>query len=189
MSEILIKGHHWDIIIPGRVHIPAEDGGHLVIKPHTKVPESIFLPFNEASELIVLQNIARETLYAAFNTKANGYIGMFNYQENGNWSAHKNHEDRHAHVHVYGRATEAKTQSYGKALNFSRFEQDDKDNKFEGYPYSQRDIESLEFGARMTLYKGYLFPFDGSFSQRSYADMNRHLYDKIRAANPAPGPS
>ena len=145
MNNLLVKGKYCTLEMPGRVHIPAKDGGHLIIKPGRHVIDSTELPFNEANELHIMKLIAKRTLFEAFdNDTVLGGIGTYNYQENGNWSVHKPESEQHAHIHVYGRGRQAVTQPYGKALDFSRFE---KEPGFSGYPYSSRDIQALQCAA------------------------------------------
>lgn len=148
MDNILVKGKHFNLEIPRRVHIPAEDGGHLIIKPHRQVTDSTDLPFNEAVELPVMKDLGRKVLLAALDAEiARGGIGTFNYQENGNWSVHKPLSEQHAHIHIYGRARDAKTQPFGHALDFSQFEL----GHTASYPYSATVKQRLRDAAAAVL--------------------------------------
>lgn len=141
MTNPLVKGSYANIFIPARVHIPAADGGHLVVVPGRRVLDTTELRFNEANELHLMKLIAKRILNEAFDEEiVRGGIGTFNYQENGNWSVHLPENQQHAHIHVYGRGRAAETQPFGKALDFSRFE---KDPDFQGYPYWDGHIDMM----------------------------------------------
>lgn len=85
--------------LPSPAHPPRhepDDGGHLVCVPR---------------RLHYLSVLAAEVLAEVCGAR------WWNFQENGNWSLPKQ-SAVHAHVHVYGRATDAVNQPFGEALHF-----------------------------------------------------------------------
>ena len=92
------------------VHVDREDGGHLIIVPRREMESRVDMTTEEAHEFIELSMKAGSAL-AEVLTKGGIEIGRVNYQENGNWTSV-------FHLHIYGRAKDAKIQKYGEALNF-----------------------------------------------------------------------
>jgi len=91
-------------------HVSRGDGGHIVIDPKIAVEDRTRLTREQAIELVKLTMIGGEALKTVL-TRRGIAIGRINYQDNGNWRAE-------LHVHIYGRALDAKRQPYGRALDF-----------------------------------------------------------------------
>lgn len=91
-------------------HVSRGDGGHIVIDPKIAVEDRTRLTREQAIELVKLTMIGGEALKTVI-TRRGIAIGRINYQDNGNWRAE-------LHVHIYGRALDAKRQPYGRALDF-----------------------------------------------------------------------
>lgn len=91
-------------------HVSRGDGGHIVIDPKIAVEDRTRLTREQAIELVKLTMIGGEALKTVL-TRRGVAIGRINYQDNGNWRAE-------LHVHIYGRALDAKRQPYGRALDF-----------------------------------------------------------------------
>lgn len=135
MTEILYQGQYCDIIIPDNAHITVFDGGHLVIKPHEHVNDTAKI--TDINTIVEIHYLKAQARLILTKVHADLYpdqpvLDFFNEQENGNWSAHKPLDDRHAHIHVYGRSETAKDQTYGSSLNFSALEED----RRKGFDYS-----------------------------------------------------
>ena len=93
---------------PERPHVARGDGGHLIINPKLPVEDRTRLSREQAIELVKLTMVAGEAMKTVL-TRRGVEIGRINYQDNGNWR----HE---LHVHLYGRARDAKLQPYGHFL-------------------------------------------------------------------------
>ncbi len=91
-------------------HVARGDGGHIVIDPKIPVEDRTLLTREQAIELMKLTMVGGEALKTVL-TRRGINIGRINYQDNGNWRPE-------LHVHIYGRALDAKRQPYGRALDF-----------------------------------------------------------------------
>lgn len=107
--QILKTGPWARILIPERLHLPPEDGGHLIVAPIRHVRNRILLSESEATEIWRFSIISAKLLKLLLG------IDWYNFQENGNWTV----DDPikcHMHLHVYGRAINSKNQPFGEAL-------------------------------------------------------------------------
>ena len=103
---LIFESQHFQIVTPDvQPHIARGDGGHLIINPKVSVEDRTKLPREQAIELMKLTMVAGEAMKIAM-TKRGIEIGRINYQDNGNWR-------RELHVHLYGRAYQAKVQPWG----------------------------------------------------------------------------
>jgi diadenosine tetraphosphate (Ap4A) HIT family hydrolase len=107
---LVFEAGHFDITAPERPHVSRSDGGHLIIDPKTVVEDRTQLTRAQAVELVKLTMVAGEAMKSVLASRGID-IGRINYQDNGNWRAE-------LHVHLYGRARNAKLQPYGHALAF-----------------------------------------------------------------------
>ena len=97
-------------------HVDRDDGGHIKITPKVHVIDRQHLSPPLAIELMKLTTVVGEAMTNAL--KRTGVdIGRINYQDNGNWSVFKP-EGPYLHYHLYGRAKNAKYQTYGEACFF-----------------------------------------------------------------------
>ena len=99
---------HFNITAPERPHVSRTDGGHLIINPKVPVEDRTRLTRDQAIELVKLTMVAGEAMKTVLSRRGIA-IGRVNYQDNGNWR----HE---LHVHLYGRARDAKLQPWGTFL-------------------------------------------------------------------------
>ncbi len=113
---VIFETEHFVLKAPEKPHIDRKDGGHLVIFPKKKVSERQELSKEQRCELMELSNFAGQALKEALE-KSGIKVGRVNYQDNGNWSVFKP-EGPTLHLHIYGRAKDAKRQKYGEALYF-----------------------------------------------------------------------
>ena len=113
---VIFEAENFILKAPEKPHIDRKDGGHLVIFPKKKVSERQELSQKQRYELMELSSMAGQALKEALE-KSGIKIGRVNYQDNGNWSVFKP-EGPILHLHIYGRAIDAKTQKYGEALYF-----------------------------------------------------------------------
>ena len=84
------------------------DGGHIKINPKAVVKDRTFLSPRLAIELMRLTIVSGLALKDAMK-EIGVDIGRINYQDNGNWKPE-------LHVHLYGRAINAKYQKYGDPI-------------------------------------------------------------------------
>ena len=105
---LVFESTHFDITVPERPHVSRGDGGHLIINPKVPVEDRTHLTREQAIELVKLTMVAGEAMKTALGRQGID-IGRVNYQDNGNWR----HE---LHVHLYGRARDAKLQPWGTFL-------------------------------------------------------------------------
>ena len=105
---LVFESGHFEITAPERPHVTRSDGGHLIINPKVAVEDRTHLDREQAIELVKLTMVAGEAMKTVL-TRRGIDIGRINYQDNGNWR----HE---LHVHLYGRARNARLQPWGTFL-------------------------------------------------------------------------
>lgn len=88
------------------------DGGHLVINPKAEVEDRTRLSPALVVELALLTNVAGRAMRDGMAERG-VKLGRINYQDNGNWKPE-------LHVHLYGRALDAKYQTYGEPIKAAR---------------------------------------------------------------------
>jgi diadenosine tetraphosphate (Ap4A) HIT family hydrolase len=113
---IIFQSKFFIVEAPDQPLIDREDGGHITITPLTPVRERQDLTPQAAIDLMRLTIVTGEAMQTVM--KKHGVdIGRINYQDNGNWSVFKPGGPI-MHIHIYGRAINAKVQPYGQSLNF-----------------------------------------------------------------------
>ena len=101
-------------VVP-RPHVSREEGGHLRIKSKEKYFSSrMDFDSNEAKEVMRLSMMAGEALKRAMILRGIPIVRI-NYMEAGNWAA-KSGKPFFFHIHVYGRAENAKIQIWPEAV-------------------------------------------------------------------------
>ena len=101
-------------VVP-RPHVSREEGGHLRIKSKEKYFSSrMDFNSNEAKEAMRLSMMAGEALKRAMILRGIPIVRI-NYMEAGNWAA-KSGKPFFFHIHVYGRAENAKIQIWPEAV-------------------------------------------------------------------------
>lgn len=114
MNDIICETTTFVIEVPERPFIDREDGGHLRIMSKLKVKDRTELNLEQTIEYALLSEVAGKALEAAMTARGIE-IGNVNWQEMGNWSVFKP-EGITLHMHIFGRAKDAKTQKYGEAV-------------------------------------------------------------------------
>lgn len=84
------------------------DGGHIVISPRVAVIDRTQLSPELAIEVMRLTIVVGKAFIVGMG-KRGVHIGRINYQDNGNWKPQ-------FHIHLYGRALDAKQQKYGNPI-------------------------------------------------------------------------
>ena len=108
-GNILKSGKFVKILVPNRLHIKPEDGGHLVVVPNRHIRSRLELTKEEAMEMWEYSLLGSQLLKNILGTE------WFNFQENGNWTV-DNLEKSHLHLHIYGRSYLSKVQPFGESL-------------------------------------------------------------------------
>jgi diadenosine tetraphosphate (Ap4A) HIT family hydrolase len=127
---LVFESTHFEITAPGRPHVSRGDGGHLIINPKLPVADRTHLTRDQAIELVKLTMVGGEAMKTVLTARG-VEIGRINYQDNGNWR----HE---LHVHLYGRALDAKLQPYGHFLQLPPTR--------EAFMRTMGDLEALDDG-------------------------------------------
>ncbi len=102
-------------------HVDRDDGGHIIIHPKVRILNRQELSPEHAIELMRLTVVAGQAMTKIMNEHGID-IGRLNYQDNGNWSVFKP-GGSYLHVHLYGRAKNAKIHKYGQACFFPHSEE------------------------------------------------------------------
>jgi diadenosine tetraphosphate (Ap4A) HIT family hydrolase len=114
MNEVMFSTTTFDVEVPEKPFIDREDGGHLRLMCKIKVKDRTELDMNQTIEYALLSEVAGKALELAM-TERGIEIGNVNWQEMGNWSVFKP-EGIRLHMHIFGRAKNAKVQKYGEAV-------------------------------------------------------------------------
>ena len=107
---VIYEARHFVLRTLDQPHVSRADGGHIVIDPKVAVEDRTQLTREQAIELVKLTMVGGEAMKTVLSRKGID-IGRINYQDNGNWRAE-------LHVHLYGRARNARLQPWGHALAF-----------------------------------------------------------------------
>jgi diadenosine tetraphosphate (Ap4A) HIT family hydrolase len=139
MNKILCSTKTFEVEVPERPFVSREDGGHLRIMSTIKVKDRTELTTEQSIEYALLSAVIGKALEIAM-TKRGIEIGNINWQEMGNWSVFKP-EGITLHMHIFGRAKNAKIQKYGEAVRLPLRETGFYDN-FEAL--DNEDIEAIK---------------------------------------------
>jgi diadenosine tetraphosphate (Ap4A) HIT family hydrolase len=104
------------------------EGGHIKISPKLEIEDRTKLTPHQAIELMRLTIVVGIAMKEGMK-KSGVNIGRINYQDNGNWTPH-------FHIHLYGRATDAKIQKFGDPI-ISGYREEYK-------PLNSNDIENIK---------------------------------------------
>lgn len=115
-NHIIYETSNFIVIAVQHPLVCRKDGGHIEITPINRVVDRTMLTPNLAIELMYLTMLIGEAMTLGMNSRGIN-IGRINYQDNGNWGVFKP-EGPFLHVHLYGRAKNAKHQKYGEACKF-----------------------------------------------------------------------
>jgi len=119
-------------------HVTRIDGGHIKIYPKKEVIDRTELSPKEAIELMRLTMVVGKAMEVGM-TKRGIKIARVNYQEMGNW-AFKTNKEPYFHLHIYGRAKDAKYQPYDEAVQLP----DRSTGFYDGFePLNKKDITEI----------------------------------------------
>lgn len=114
MNEIICKTKTFDVEVPEKPFVDRADGGHVRIMSRIKIKDRTELNLEQTIEYALLSEVVGKALEKAM-TERGVEIGNVNWQEMGNWSVFKP-EGVTLHMHIFGRAKNAKVQKYGEAV-------------------------------------------------------------------------
>lgn len=113
MAQIF-ETKHFTVESHPKPFVSREEGGHIRIFPKRKVTDRTKLTRGEAIELVLLTMIVGEAMETAMISRGVPVIKV-NYQDMGNWP-YKRNEKPLLHIHVFGRAKNAKHQVFPEAV-------------------------------------------------------------------------
>ena len=116
MESLIYETKNFIVTTPKLPLVTREDGGHIEISPKMRIDNRTLLTPQLAIELMRLTMLIGEAMTIGLKNRGID-IGRINYQDNGNWGVFKP-DGAFLHVHLYGRATNAKIQKYGHACQF-----------------------------------------------------------------------
>ena len=129
-------------------HVSREEGGHIRIIPKVRMLNRQELSPKQAIELMRLTIVVGQAMTATMKKRGID-IGRINYQDNGNWSVFKP-EGPYLHIHLYGRAKNAKIQKYGESMSLPRRET----GFYENFkPLNEEDIKEIRKSIILILKK------------------------------------
>lgn len=114
MNQIIHESSTFNVEVPEKPFVDREDGGHLRVSSKLKVKDCTELSYEQTVEYALLSQVVGKAMELAM-TKRGIEIGNMNWQEMGNWSVFKP-EGITLHIHLFGRAKNAKVQKYGEAV-------------------------------------------------------------------------
>lgn len=143
VNEVICETKSFDVEVPIKPFVSREDGGHLRVMSKTKVKDRTSLSLDQTIEYALVSEVVGKALELAM-TRRGIEVGNVNWQEMGNWSVFKP-EGITLHMHIFGRAKDAKAQKYGEAVQLPFRETGFYDN-FK--PLSRDDLKAIK--AEMT---------------------------------------
>lgn len=139
MDKLIFETNNFVLTSVEKPHITRTDGGHLKITPKERFADRLELSPELAVEMAWFTMLAGEAMTTALRKRGID-IGLINYQDNKNWSVFKP-EGPYLHIHLYGRAKDAKIQKYGDACEFPHRES----GFYDGFePLNDEDIKVIQ---------------------------------------------
>jgi diadenosine tetraphosphate (Ap4A) HIT family hydrolase len=138
---IIFESKNFTIEIHPMPFVSREDGGHLRIFPKDKERISDRRDFTkeEAIEFMLLSMMSGEALEKAMNKRGIPVVKI-NYEDLGNW-AFKREEKPVLHLHIFGRAKNAKKQIFPEAVYLP----DRSSGFYDGFePLNKDDITAIK---------------------------------------------
>ena len=109
---LIVSSKHFELHSHESPEVGRLEGGHLVINPIHPVVDRSELSVELVIELALLTNVAGEAMKEGL-AEQGIKLGRINYQDNGNWRPE-------LHVHLYGRALDAKYHVFGEPIKAAR---------------------------------------------------------------------
>ncbi len=105
---LIYETKHFVVEAHQKPEVDRIDGGHVKITPKKDFEDRTQLSSQEAIELMRLTIITGRAMKFALG-KQGIELQRINYQDNGNWKPH-------LHIHLYGRAKDARYQKFGDPI-------------------------------------------------------------------------
>lgn len=145
---IIYETKNFNVEAVEKPHITRTDGGHIKISPKIRVANRQSITPKQSVELMWVTTLVGEAMTTAL-TKRGIKVGRINYQDNGNWTVFKP-EGSYLHIHLYGRAKNAKIQPYGQACFFPHREE--KPEFYEkNEPLDENDVTAIKEEIKLLL--------------------------------------
>ena len=114
MSNIIYETKSFVVEAFDKPHVSRTDGGHIKIYPKKKIIDRTEMSSEMAVEFIRLTMIIGKAMKIGMSNRGIK-IMRINYQDMGNWAFKKNKQP-YFHLHIYGRAKNAKYQPCKEAV-------------------------------------------------------------------------
>jgi diadenosine tetraphosphate (Ap4A) HIT family hydrolase len=121
MDDLIYQSKNFRVEAVEKPLVDRFDGGHVVINPIVRISDRQQLTAHLAIECMRLTIVAGDAMTTVLRRHGVN-IGRINYQDNGNWGVFTK-EGPYFHVHLYGRAVNARIQKYGQACYFPHREE------------------------------------------------------------------
>lgn len=112
---VIYETENFSVCAYGRPFVSREEGGHIVIAAKHAVSDRTKLTAQQAKEYMRLSMMTGEAMETAMNRQGVPVVKI-NYADYGNWAFKKKHPSPHLHMHIFGRASDAKTQVFPEAV-------------------------------------------------------------------------
>lgn len=139
VDKLVYETDNFTLTAVEKPHVTRTDGGHLKVASKVRYADLLDLTPQLAVEMEWLVMLAGEAMTVGLRNRGID-IGIINYQDNKNWGVF-NPDGPYLHVHLYGRAKNAKIHKYGDACTFPHRETGFYDN-FE--PLNDGDIKEIQ---------------------------------------------
>jgi len=116
-NDLIFETKNFTVERSSRPFVSREEGGHIRIFPKDKnrISDRVDLTPEEAIEFMRLSIIAGSAMQKAMNERGIPVVKI-NYEDLGNW-AFKRNEKPVLHLHIFGRAKDAKIQVFPEAVS------------------------------------------------------------------------
>jgi diadenosine tetraphosphate (Ap4A) HIT family hydrolase len=161
LKDLIFETPHFVVERAPRPFVSREEGGHIRIFPkdRERITDRSKLTPVEAIEFMRLSIAVGEAMEKALNEKGIPVVKI-NYEDLGNWAFKEKNKQPVLHMHIFGRAKDAKVQKFPEAVNLP----DRSSGLYENFvPLNDEDI---------ALIKKYI---EELLSTDKFADENWHL--------------
>jgi diadenosine tetraphosphate (Ap4A) HIT family hydrolase len=135
----IFETENYRVCAYGRPHVSREEGGHIIIAAKGDITDRTKLTPQLAKEYMRLSMIVGEAMEKAMNIRGIPVVKI-NYADSGNWAFKRGKKPR-MHMHVFGRAVNAKHQVFPEAVYLPARESGFYDS-FE--PLNDEDIKEIQ---------------------------------------------
>jgi len=131
---------NFEVVTHEKPFVSRTDGGHIKIVTKNGTEDRTKLKPKEAIELMRLTMLVGEAFQTAMNKRGIPVVKI-NYEELGNW-AYKTSDKPHLHIHLFGRAKNARKQVFPEAVYLPARET----GFYDGFePLEEEDIKEIQW--------------------------------------------